>query len=75
MLERRQGAEQGRWEQVLSGLKLVSVRPSVTLEQLLQTLVESGLHRVYVTDDENKPLGVSGTPPARMPLVPFGSTE
>jgi len=43
----------------LGGIRApVSVKPSVTLAQVIQNLVDNRVHRVWLIDDKEKPIGV-----------------
>ncbi len=54
----QQGAAEGKWTEVLKELPLLSLKPSSTFGQLLETMATQGLHRLYITDDEGKPVSI-----------------
>ncbi len=43
---------------MLKPLTLRSLKPSSTFGQLLETMATQGLHRLYITDDEGKPVSI-----------------
>ncbi len=53
-----QGAADKNWAEVLKALPLLSLKPSSTFGQLLETMATQGLHRLYITDDEGKPVSI-----------------
>ncbi|PNH12790.1 SNF1-related protein kinase regulatory subunit gamma-1-like [Tetrabaena socialis] len=52
------GAADNKWSEVLKVLPLPTLKPSSTFGQLLETMAAQGLHRIYITDDDGKPVSI-----------------
>ncbi|KXZ52801.1 hypothetical protein GPECTOR_8g188 [Gonium pectorale] len=52
------GATDAKWSEVLKDLPLPSLKPSSTFGQLLETMASQNLHRLYITDEDGKPVSI-----------------
>lgn len=50
--------KEGRWDEALAGLKLLSCNPQTTLREAIELLVRHGKHRAYICDEGGKGVGV-----------------
>ncbi|EFJ45381.1 hypothetical protein VOLCADRAFT_109874 [Volvox carteri f. nagariensis] len=52
------GAADGKWSEVLKDLPLPTLKPSGTFGQLLGTMASENLHRLYIVDEDGKPVSI-----------------
>ncbi len=53
-----QGAAEGRWDEVLRDVPLITCRPKTKLGDVIQAILDATIHRIYVVDDAGHPISV-----------------
>ncbi|PNW75473.1 hypothetical protein CHLRE_12g528000v5 [Chlamydomonas reinhardtii] len=52
------GAADNKWADVLKAVPLPTLTPSATFGKLLETMAGQGLHRIYIVDEDGKPVSI-----------------